>query len=296
VVGDNNIGTTGDDSGSFTPIFTNTGDLMISFGADTTMNGGPGNDVLVTVGGMGGNPGGGPSGSDVINGGDGNDIVNGGANDDTLIGGTGRDLLLGGDGNDVYLLDATSDIDEISDIQGQNVIRFAADITLANLSADVSTIGGQSALLIKVNGVNAATITYGWDNFSFEFADGARMTQDEFLLNFRGQPQTVYGHDTDNTLYGGKASDRLYGQSGNDTLWARAGDDLLDGGLGSDDYHYRLGDGHDVIQEADTPDFGQSAMGCANEGSPSFAIDELRISAHLILLKAANDTEWRVAA
>lgn len=31
-------------------------------------------------------------------------------------------------------------------------------------------------------------------------------------------------------------------------------------------------------------------------GSPSFAIDGLRISVHLILLKAANDTEWRVAA
>jgi len=228
---------------------TNQNDTITGTNTTDRIKGLAGNDVLS-----------GGAGNDTLNGGEGNDIVNGGANDDTLIGGTGRDLLLGGDGNDVYLLDATSDIDEISDIQGQNVIRFAADMIIANLSADVSTIGGQLALLIKVNGVNAATITYGWDNFSFEFADGARMTQAEFLLNFRGQPQTVYGDDTDNTLYGGKASDRLYGQSGNDTLWGGAGDDLLDGGLGSDDYHYRLGDGHDVIQEADDSNAGQSSL------------------------------------
>jgi len=228
---------------------TNQNDTITGTNTTDRINGLAGNDLLS-----------GGAGNDTLDGGEGNDIVNGGANDDTLIGGSGRDLLLGGDGNDVYLLDASSDIDEISDIQGQNVIRFAADMIIANLSADVSTIGGQLALLIKVNGVNAATITYGWDNFSFEFADGARMTQAEFLLNFRGQPQTVYGHDTDNTLYGGKASDRLYGQSGNDTLWGGAGDDLLDGGLGSDNYHYRLGDGHDVIQEADDSNAGQSSL------------------------------------
>jgi len=228
---------------------TNQNDTITGTNTIDRINGLSGNDILS-----------GGAGNDTLDGGDGNDIINGGANDDTLIGGAGRDLLLGGAGNDAYQLDASSDTDEIADIQGQNVIRFAADITLANLSADVSIIGGQSALLIKVNGVDAATITYGLSNFSFEFADGARMTQAEFLLNFRGQPQTVYGDGTDNTLYGGKAADALYGQGGTDTLWGGAGDDLLDGGLGSDDYRYRLGDGRDVIQETDDPNAGQSSL------------------------------------
>jgi hypothetical protein len=76
----------------------------------------------------------------------------------------------------------------------------------------VSTISGQLALLMKVNGVDAATITNGWDNFSFEFADGSRMSKDEFLLNFRRQPQTVYGGEM--TI----PSTAQYDQGGNDTL------------------------------------------------------------------------------
>jgi Ca2+-binding RTX toxin-like protein len=202
----------------------------------------------------------GGSGDDILSGAWGNDTLNGGAGNDTLDGGAGRDLLLGGAGNDTYQLNAGSGADLITDTQGQNIIRFAADISAANLTVSTLTIANQPALQMKVNGVDAATITSGFDNYRFEFADGSRMTSAEFLLNFRAEPQTVYGNDTDNTLYGGQAADTLYGQGGNDTLWGGAGDDLLDGGLGSDDYHYRPGDGHDVIQETDTPDSGQSSQ------------------------------------
>jgi len=86
----------------------------------------------------------------------------------------------------------------------------------------VSTISGQLALLMKVNGVDAATITNGWDNFSFEFADGSRMSKDEFLLNFRRQPQTVYGDDNDNTQYGQGGNDTLTSGITNDEIWKKA--------------------------------------------------------------------------
>ncbi|MDI1360308.1 MAG: calcium-binding protein, partial [Methylobacter sp.] len=203
---------------------------------------------------------GGTNTTDRISGLAGNDTLIGGAGNDTLIGGAGRDLLLGGAGNDVYELNAGSGADLITDTEGQNIIRFAADISAANLTVSTLTMAGQPALRIKVNGVEAATITSGFNNYSFEFADGSRMTSTEFLLNFRAEPQTVYGNDTGNILYGGQAADTLYGQGGNDSLWGGAGDDLLDGGLGSDDYHYRPGDGHDVIEETDTPDSGQSSQ------------------------------------
>nr|WP_040579600.1 calcium-binding protein [Methylobacter tundripaludum] len=211
--------------------------------------GGAGNDRLY-----------GGSGGDRLSGAWGDDTLSGGAGNDTLIGGADRDLLLGGAGNDIYELSATSGADLITDTEGDNIIRFAADISAANLTVSTLTMAGQPALRMKVNGVEDATITSGVDHYSFEFADGSRMTSAEFLLNFRAEPQTVYGNDTGDTLYGGQAADTLYGQGGNDSLWGGAGDDLLDDGLGSDDYHYRPGDGQDVIQETDMPGSGQSSQ------------------------------------
>jgi Ca2+-binding RTX toxin-like protein len=56
----------------------------------TTLNGGPGRDVLR-----------GGGGDDKIVGGAGNDVLSGGAGNDAIFGGPGRDVLNGGPGNDV---------------------------------------------------------------------------------------------------------------------------------------------------------------------------------------------------
>jgi Ca2+-binding RTX toxin-like protein len=56
----------------------------------TTLNGGPGNDVLR-----------GGGGDDRIVGGPGNDVLSGGAANDAIFGGPGNDVLNGGPGNDV---------------------------------------------------------------------------------------------------------------------------------------------------------------------------------------------------
>lgn len=238
-------------------------DLIYGYDSSDTIDGLGGNDIIN-----------GRGGDDVLLGAEGNDRLNGGDNDDTLIGGAGRDLLFGGAGNDIYLLDSTSDTDEIADILGQNTIRFASNINLANLSAFTSDAGGGQALTLTVNGYEAATITVGWTNFNFQFADGTVLSADELLLNFRDGPQYVNGNDNVNSLYGGKGADTLYGWGDNDVLWGGAGNDQLVGGLGSDDYHYRLGDGHDAIIEEDVVDADQSSLDRVIFGS-GISIDDV---------------------
>ncbi|AMK76855.1 MULTISPECIES: calcium-binding protein [Methylomonas] len=233
------------------------GELYGGAGADN-LHGGAGNDAL--SGALGADKLYGYAGNDTLNGGAGNDMLDAGAGDDTLIGGAGQDLLLGGAGNDVYQLEANSGPDLITDSQGQNLIRFGADLDQATLAVSVLTIAGQTALTLKVAGVELATITQGLTTYRFEFADGSQMSADEFMLNFRTDAVTQNGNDSDNTLFGGRAADSLSGNAGNDTLWGGAGNDQLLGGLGSDDYHYRLGDGHDIIQETDVVDAGLSSQ------------------------------------
>ena len=219
-------------------------------GADS-LYGGSGNDTL--SGALGADKLYGQAGNDLLIGGEGNDILDGGEGNDTLIGGAGRDLLLGGSGDDRYQLTSAADKVIIADTQGQNLIKFASDIDPNQLSASVSTLSGQTLLTLTLAGVELATITQGYKSFGFEFADGTRLTVEDFLLNYRTGSGTgnVYGTDNDDSLLGGQTADSLYGYAGNDTLSGGRGDDVLEGGLGSDDYQYRLGDGHDTIVEND---------------------------------------------
>jgi Ca2+-binding RTX toxin-like protein len=219
-------------------------------GADT-LYGGSGNDTL--SGALGADKLYGQAGNDLLIGGDGNDILDGGDGSDTLIGGAGRDLLLGGSGDDSYQLSSAADDSKIADSQGQNRIKFGSDIDPNQLTASVSTLAGQAALTLTLAGVELATITQGYSSFGFEFADGTRLTTDDFLLSYRTGSGTgnIVGTNNDDTLLGGQTADKLYGYAGNDTLWGGRGDDELEGGLGSDDYRYRLDDGHDTIVETD---------------------------------------------
>lgn len=226
------------------------GRLYGGAGADS-LYGGSGNDTL--SGALGADKLYGQAGIDLLIGGDGNDILYGGEGDDSLIGGAGQDLLLGGSGDDFYQLTSAADNSKIADTQGQNLIKFGNDIDPNQLTASVSTLAGQTALSLTLADVELVTITQGYNSFDFEFADGKRLTLDDFLLNYRTGTGTgnVYGTGNDDSLLGGQTADNLYGYAGNDNVWGGRGDDVLAGGLGSDDYRYRLGDGHDIIVETD---------------------------------------------
>ena len=81
--------------------------VAASVGVPTTLNGGPGRDLLQGGGGADkliGGPGNdvlsGNGGGDAIYGGAGNDVLNGGPGNDVLWGGSGRDVLHPGGGHD----------------------------------------------------------------------------------------------------------------------------------------------------------------------------------------------------
>jgi Ca2+-binding RTX toxin-like protein len=66
----------------------------------------------------------------------------------------------------------------------------------------------------------------------------------------------VLGRDLDDHFYGYAGNDRLYGYTGNDMLSGGDGDDVFYGGKGSDrwlcgvgvnHFHFRRGDGHELI-------------------------------------------------
>lgn len=60
----------------------------------------------------------------------------------------------------------------------------------------------------------------------------------------------LYGGTEDDVLRGDGGTDALYGEEGNDQLTGGVGDDVLAGGQGDDTYHYAVGDGDDVIDDA----------------------------------------------
>ena len=73
---------------------------VASFFSGDTLEGGPGNDLLV-----------GSFASDTLEGGPGNDVLRGGAGPDLLIGGPGRDVIQGQGGRDlVYARDGVRDV------------------------------------------------------------------------------------------------------------------------------------------------------------------------------------------
>ena len=102
------VGTAGDDVLTGTPLAdvllgeggNDTLTAVASFFSGDTLEGGPGNDLLV-----------GSFASDTLEGGPGNDVLRGGAGPDLLIGGPGRDVIQGQGGRDlVYARDGVRDI------------------------------------------------------------------------------------------------------------------------------------------------------------------------------------------
>ncbi|MGZ5007343.1 MAG: calcium-binding protein [Methylobacter sp.] len=221
----------------------NGGKLYGGAAADN-LHGGSGDDVVSGANGNDNLYGG--AGNDTLRGGDGGDYLQGDDGDDSLNGGSGVDFLSGGAGNDTYVVDADAGGDIIIDSQGNNIIRLTGNL-ITTLSATIAGTGTNSTLTLSVDGAPIATLIGSVDSYHFAFDDGAQLSLDQLLLNYRVDPITLQGDDNANTLYGGRADDTLYGNGGDDTLDGGSGNDTLDGGAGNDSYVFSSTSGHDVI-------------------------------------------------
>jgi Ca2+-binding RTX toxin-like protein len=164
----------------------------------------------------------------------------------TLIGGKGNDNLQGGAGNDTYVFNLGDGQDAIAEYDGtvgnMDTLRFGDGIT----QADINFARSGSDLVLSISGTNDQVRIQNWaysDYYRIEqvqFADGAVWNAQYLQQHFSALP--VVGTSNDETLYGDELSNTLIGNSGND---------YLQGGAGNDTYVFNLGDGQDVIVEAD---------------------------------------------
>lgn len=207
----------------------NADNVLIGNSGNNRLNSGRGNDTV--LGGLG---------QDTLNGGEGNDVLYGEEGNDFLNGEAGSDMLYGGAGNDTYLFSATSGQDTVIDNEGSNSVKFAADITLAQLTTEVFThangsqdwivthrdTGAQLVLREQVPASsNLAVERFIIGNRTYSAAEFAQAQNiAEPLLDKQGRD--VQGTAADDTLIGTAGNDTINGLAGADTMQGLAGDDV----------------------------------------------------------------------
>ena len=169
------------------------------------VQGGDGNDRLVTSG----------TGAVDLRGGAGNDVITGGVAGDTLAGGAGSDTLIGGAGNDTLIIDRDDLVGNLDGGVGTDTIVIDDD---RGVAIDIALAKAERGF----GGAGADTLSYsGTGGVYLEGGEG----------NDRLQGGT--GNDT---LIGGAGADTLIGGAGDDTLIIDAQDlmSAINGGTGTD--------------------------------------------------------------
>lgn len=224
-------------------IVEGTGGVRLDLGAshiEMAMGGG-GDDAFSTSGsgavtinaGLGNDTLTGGTGADTLLGGDGNDIADGGAGTDHLDGGAGTDWLKGGAGNDLLIGGAGRDT--LVGGSGDDVLVVDADDALAALD------GGDGADTLRVVDIRGVSIDIGLANI--EFAIGGSGA-DQIITSGIGAVAIDGGAGND-LLSGGIGKDTLTGGDGDDRLLGGADNDTLVGGAGSDGF--QAGSGDDLL-------------------------------------------------
>jgi Ca2+-binding RTX toxin-like protein len=219
--------------------------LRLRLGVGTPIAGAAGDDVIEGTSGNDRIYGG--AGNDTLSGLGGDDYLKGGDGDDVLYGGTGNDILEGGAGNDTYII--TGGIDSVQGLAdanaGSDIIRLAissdSNITYTIFGADLG-IGYFNNINVGVGLILNGFLAPTNGTHVIEFADGTRLTADNFLISNNDWTGTDeddirVGSDANNKLYGEAGNDTISGLGGNDTIYGGKGDDTLDGDEGDDLLH-----------------------------------------------------------
>jgi Ca2+-binding RTX toxin-like protein len=223
--------------------------LIIGNTADNTLDGGPGNDVLV----------GGLFYVDV---------------DNFLVGDNGSDVLIGGEGDDTLIPFAPSTrgagfIDLRDGFNFGDSFRVGRSITdvLPNRPDDIllGGLGNDTYILFHVGEMVSELPGEGIDTVKsvVDYTLGDNLENLTLLDNLRGAfALQGIGNEFDNVLIGNLASNVLRGEGGDDTLWGGRGltpadenipddlgNDLLAGSVGHDTYLFNVGDGIDTVED-----------------------------------------------
>ena len=187
---------------------------VFCLGAQATLVGGPGDDVLVgtdgpdvILGRAGDDRINGKGGNDILCGGSGSNLIIGGPGDDYLLGGDGKDQLLGGPGQDFLRGDDGDDL-----LIGQGGGDFLSGNAGNNILVGGSLLPEEDDLLAQLFGLYRRDVLLG-------------STGDDVLIGDKGNDALL--------AFGG--NDILLGREGDDALIGHYGDDFLDGGPGAMD-------------------------------------------------------------
>ncbi len=154
-------------------------------------------------------------------------IITGNAGANTLDGAAGADRLVGGGGNDKYWVDNLGDV--VVELGGEGMdgvistVSFTLsdnveNLTLAELSGDLSGTGnGLANLLIGNYGAN-------------ELRGGGG--DDQIIAGWGAD--RIWGDDGNDLIYAEVGADTVWGGAGDDEIWGENGADLLLGGEGAD--------------------------------------------------------------
>lgn len=244
---------------------------------DDLLDGGIGHDRLY-----------GGAGNDILFGGNGDDILDGGTDNDRLFGGIGNDTYLYrlGDGEDeitdcegrnqLRLEGITlADLWLYKKAEHLNIVIAAREGRQSGLITLNNYFNSQGTLLatVEVAGAcyNIATLMQAIADHHYNTALHTRspssvigtpllsQTGNHYIAGGLNKNKVIDTGKSHNWLRGGALQDELIGGEGNnwldagegnDYLLGGKGDDWLLGGQGDDTYTFRLGDGHDVIEDS----------------------------------------------
>ena len=215
--------------------------------------------------------------------------IEGDSGDNALTGGLGNDTLSGGDGNDIYYYNSDSGLDSINDSSGTsgtdvNTIVFGEGITADDLSLTLTDsgalqiiVGGDPASSIIISNFDANDVYSQSAIQTLIFADGTTLSYEQLL----GRGFDLVGDDGVDYLLGTNGDDRIIGGKGND---------FLSGGAGNDIYFYNLGDGQDIIDNADSDITSVDTLSFGEGISP----DDLYLgrSDNDLVVKIGNTTDF----